>query len=296
MHLQKNILIIAVLLQIVWGLVPSASRLVISEIPVELYITIRWTISGLIFFSFILYKSQCPTLLKRETIWVIILGIFGYAIGSFGTLYGLKIGGVTNFALLGALNPVITTLAAVGILNEKPRRIFYIALLLCVSGLMLLVFGKHQISSWKVAISSSSLVIGASFLEAIIFMFSKKFKVHFSSAHYLAISQLSAAVFMWGTQLLFFHQLSAIRNLTTNGWIAAIFVSVVACVLCYSILYWLINYIEGHRLALFDGVHTLSASFFGFLLFREILNTPMIFGGILLLTGLVIGNFNLDKK
>ena len=45
----QSYLIIAAILQIVWGFVPSASKFVIDEIPVELYIAIRWSISGLIF-------------------------------------------------------------------------------------------------------------------------------------------------------------------------------------------------------------------------------------------------------
>jgi drug/metabolite transporter (DMT)-like permease len=150
--------------------------------------------------------------------------------------------------------------------------------------------GKHKISSWQVAISSSGLIIGAAFLEAVIFVFSRKLKVHFSSIQYLAVSQVSAAIFMWTLQVGVFHQVGAIQNLSSRGWIAAVFVSVVACVLCYSVLYWLLNYIDGHRLALFDGLHTLSATLFGFLFFHEILNELMIAGGLLLLAGLVLGN------
>lgn len=286
----KSLLLIAAILQLVWGLVPSASKLVINEIPVELYIALRWTISGLIFFLFTFFWSNWRELFKKQTIWVSVLGIFGYGLASFGTLYGLKIGGVTNFALMGALNPIITSSVAIVVLRERPTRLFYVALPLCVGGLLLLVLGKHQITSWTVALSSSAFIIGAAFLEAIIFVFSKRLKIHFSSSQYLTISQLSAAVFMWLLQFGFYSQFDEIWNLSGHGLVAAIFVSVVACVLCYSVLYWLLNYLDGHRLALFDGLHTISAALFGFLLFDERLNGLMILGGWLLLTGLVLGN------
>jgi drug/metabolite transporter (DMT)-like permease len=294
---STNILLtIAAILQIVWGLVPSASKLVIAEIPVELYIAIRWTISGLTFFAVILFTSNWPRFLQWETLWVAVLGISSYSLASFGTLYGLKIGGVTNFALMGAINPIITSLVAIIVLKEKPSLLFCFALPLCVTGLFILVAGKHRISSWEVAISSSVLIIGAAFLEALIFVFSKKLKPHFSSVQYLAISQLSAAIFMWGLQAGIFHQIHAIQNLTASGWMAAVFVSVVACVLCYSTLYWLLNHIDGHRLALFDGLHTLSATLFGFLLFHEVINAQMAIGGFLLMTGLVLGNLHTEEE
>ena len=126
-------------------------------------------------------------------------------------------------------------------------------------------------------------------------MYSKKLKLYFSSIQYLTVSQLSAAVFMWFLQSGFYHQTNAIANLTTRGWMATIFVSVVACVLCYSILYWLLNYLDGHRLALFDGLHTISATLFGFLFFSESINSLMIWGGALLLAGLVLGNLSQRK-
>src|SRR4051812_49202931 len=101
-------LLIAVILQIVWGLVPSASKFVIDEIPVELYIAIRWSISGFIFAAFLfLTKGWRPSAL-RDVGWVSILGILGYGVASLGTLYGLKLGGVTNFALMSTLGPLIS--------------------------------------------------------------------------------------------------------------------------------------------------------------------------------------------
>lgn len=293
----KSLLIIATILQIIWGLVPSASKMVISEIPVELYIALRWTISGCIFLAFILFTSKWRGIIKKEMLWVSLLGICGYALASFGTLYGLKIGGVSNFALMGAFNPIIISVISILFLKEKPAKLFYLALPLCIFGLVLLILGKHQISSWKIALSSSAFIIGAAFLDSIVFVFSKKFKIHFNSLQYLAITQLSAAVFMWMLQAGFYKQFDKIQDLSFQGCAAAIFVSIVACVLCYTILYWLLNYLDGHRLALFDGIHTVSATLFGVIFFGEILNSFMIFGGALLLLGLVLGNLpNGDKK
>lgn len=286
----QTLLIFAAILQIVWGLVPSASKFVISEIPVELYITLRWTISGLILLIAVFLQSRPSLKLQKEAVYVALLGIGGYALASFGTLYGLKIGGVTNFALMGSLSPIITSAVAIFFLKERPARLFFVALPFCASGLVLLIVGKHQISSWNVALLSSALILGATFFEAVIFVFSKKMKSYFSSIQYLAISQIAAAGFMWTLQATFLDQSHLIQNLSTRGWMAAVFVSVVACVLCYAVLYWLLNYIDGHRLALFDGLHTLSAVIFGYILFNESLNFMMIAGGTFLLTGLVLGN------
>ncbi len=287
--------LIAALLQMVWGIVPSASQLVISEIPVELYISLRWTISSLIFLFYLLVTSNFKIQISKNTLAVMGLGIMGYGLGSFGTLYGLKIGGVTNFAMMGALNPIVTSVISILFLKEKPAKAFYVALPLCVFGLLVLVTGKHQVSSWTIAFSSSALIIGAAVLDGFTFIFSKKLKPHFSAIQYLAISQLAAAAFMWLMQGVLFRQTDQISQLSGKGWAAAIFVSVVACVLCYAVLYWLLNYIDGHRLALFDGIHAVSATLFGWVFFSEDINATMLFGGFLLLAGLILGNIKLHS-
>lgn len=286
----RVLLVFAAILQIIWGVVPSASKFVIDEIPIELYIAIRWTISGLIFGLFLLCTRSWKKVPAKSIASVTSLGILGYGFASLGTLYGLKIGGVTNFALMGALSPAITSLIAILILNERPNRLFFIALPLSILGLLLLVIGKYQISSLSVAGGSAACVIVGYILEAFVFVFSKKFKSEMSSVQYLAIAQIGTAIFMWLLQLTSFHQLSSIHNLTLKGIVAALFVSVIACVLCYAVLYWLLNYIDGHRLALFDGFHTISATIFGILFFQEELKPLMIVGGSLILFGLITGN------
>ncbi len=47
---------------------------------------------------------------------------------------------------------------------------------------------------------------------------------------------------------------------------------------------------DGHKLALFDGVHVISAAVFGFIFFQEQINAQMVWGGLLLLIGLVLGS------
>jgi drug/metabolite transporter (DMT)-like permease len=127
-------------------------------------------------------------------------------------------------------------------------------------------------------------------LEALVFAFSKKFEAKMSAAQYLAIAQIAAAVVMWFCQGIYLRQTSQLDHLTIKGIAATGFVSIVACVLCYAVIYWLLNHIDGHRRALFDGFHTLSATFFGYILFEEPIRALMFVGGMLILAGLVTGN------
>lgn len=290
-----------IFLQLVWGITPSASKLVIQEIPVELYITIRWTISGCVFLGIFLWlkyrKKQWRWNFPIKSIGLLmLLGIFGYAGASFGTLYSMKLGGVTNFVFMGALSPMITSITAILILKERPNKLFFVALPLSLLGLAVVIFGKYNISSLTIALSSALLAVGAGVLEALVFTSSKRLKQNFSVVEYLALAQLSAAGLMWILQIFFFHQTMALPQLTLMGWSSLLFVSIGSCVFCYGILYWLLNFIEGHRLALFDGIHTLSGVTFGYVFFAEQITPTILMGGSLVLAGLLIGNWSDSKK
>ncbi len=295
-HPHRKLFIIATILQLVWGLVPSASQVVISEIPVELYIAIRWTISGLIFLAYLLLSKKWRLPSARDFFRVSLLGIGGFGLASFAMLYGLKLGGVSNFALTGAASPLITSILAILFLKEKPHRLFFAALSICIAGLVFLVIGKHEISSLQIALSATGLILTGSIFEGMVFVFSKRYASKLTAFEYLAIGQLMTAAFMWILQFTTFHQIDRITDLSPRGISAALFVSIVACVLCFSVLYWLLKHLDGHRLALFDGLHSLSGTLFGVFIFHERMNSWIASGGILLLTGLVLGNLPSSKK
>lgn len=289
-------LVYAAILQIVWGLVPSASNYVIQEIPVELYIAIRWTISGLIFAGFVLAVKSWRHVSLKDVAAVSALGILGYGVASFGTLYGLKVGGVTNFALMSALGPVMTSVVSILMLGERPARLFWLALPMAVLGLLLLVIGKYQVSSFEIAGTAAVFILGGALLESLVFVFSRKFKSRMSTSQYLAVAQISTAMVMWLVQGLWLRQVAEMDGLTIRGFGAAMFVSVVACVLCYAVLYWLLNHVAGHKLALFETFHALSAAVFGYVLFAETLTPMMLVGGVFILAGVTCGNLNLKTR
>jgi drug/metabolite transporter (DMT)-like permease len=286
----RRYLIIAGVLQIVWGLTPTASKLVIDEIPVELYIALRWTISGAIFFTYLVAKRRWKPIRAADRGWIALLGILGYGVASFGTLYGLKLGGVANFALMASISPIISSVFSVLILKERPLKAFYFALPLSVLGLVVVILGKYKISSPDVAFLSAIVILGAYICESLVFVYSKRFRAKVDVPQYLAIAQIATATTMWILQGAVFHQTNEMTKLSLQGFSALVFVSIVSCVLCFAVLYWLLNRVDGHRLALFDGMHTISAILFGHLFFYEVLSPFMITGGVMILVAIVFGN------
>lgn len=270
------------LVQLVWGFTPSASRVVLDYLPVELYAAVRYSVSGLIFLSFTWLRYRRFQCRVRNLPLLATLGILSYGINSLGTLYGLKLGGILNFAMASSLNAFITATMSLLLLREKASPAFAIAALLSILGGVLLALGKYDLSNAQVALGSLGLIWGAYVLEALGFVFSKRFKEKMPLAEYLGVAQMSAGIFMGFYSFSKGINPTLLLQMPARGLAALLFVCIVACCLCYFILYWLLNHVEGHRLAFFDCFHSVSAAIIGWLLFSEAFNAKMLAGGALL--------------
>jgi drug/metabolite transporter (DMT)-like permease len=264
--------------QLVWSLTPSISNVVIRDVPVETYGALRYSIGGLCFLIAARLKGPLRTPRSDFPI-VVLLGVVAYGFSSLGTLYGLQMGGVVNFALASGMNATITAVISILILKEKIGARFPLAVVLSLAGSLALFAGKHSISGSEIAAGSLFLVWTAYVCEAIGFVYSKRFSPRSSLPEYLAILQLSAGAFLW-----FLAPPTDYAAIPARAWAGVLFVSLVSCVLCVGGIYWLLRHVDGHKLAFFDCFHAIGATVLGAVLFDEAFSALMVFGGILLLT------------
>lgn len=281
-------LFLAILVQLVWGLTPSASRIILNFLPVETYSAFRYSVSGLIFLGYSLIANRGLTIRLRDFPAIAIIGILAYSVSSLGTLYGLKLGGVLNFALASSLNAIITAVVAIIVLKEHLSRFIVVAGVLSIAGGLLLASGKYDISDFNIAAGSLGLICGAYVLEALGFVFSRRFKERMPLTEYLAVAQLSAGIFMWVVSISMGHSPDVIMEMPAEGLASLVFVCLISCCICYFLLYWLLNFIDGSKLAFFDCFHTFSAAVFGALLFAEPFNAKMLVGGVVLAAAVLV--------
>lgn len=260
----------------------------LQYLPVEGFSAIRYTVSGLIFLTYSLIAHRRLSIGAKDLPKLAIIGILAYAIDSLGTLYGLQIGGVLNFALASSMNAVIPAALAILILREKATGWFALAATLSVGGGLILFLGKYNVSGFQISATSLLLTWGAYVFEALGFVFSKKFKERMPLTEYIGILQIFAALFMWVTAIGFNKLPSGLMTMPLEGWLSLVFVCLFSCCLCYFVLYWLLTHIEGHRLAFFDCFHTITAAVFATFLFGEPFNSKMWLGGFLLLLAVIV--------
>lgn len=269
---------LAALNQIVWSITPCASNLVIRYWTVEQYAAARYFIGGALFLAFAVWRQRKLHVRWSDVPGLFFLGVVTYGLSSLGTLHGLRLGGVVNFAFASGMNATITAAVAILVLKEKVSPAFFWAVGLSIVGAFTLVWGKHSVSGLEIAGVSVLLVWGAYACEAVGFVYSKKRGSHLPLAEYVAYLQLAAAGFLFAVA----PKPLVVPEMPALGWFSFGFVCLVACGVCVGVHYWLLKHLEGHRLAFFDGFHSISAAILGVILFKDPLNASMVIGGLLL--------------
>jgi drug/metabolite transporter (DMT)-like permease len=280
---------IAVAAQFIASTIPSASKLVVDTFAVEPYIALRWSISALVFGCVLIVSNVRCTWEPRLIATVSALGIGGYVLASLGTLYAVKLAGVSFFALLTLLSPLIVVALSAAVLNERIRTSTWIALGIALGGLTLVVGGKVEVSSIRPAAVATALVIAAYTSDSLTFLYSKPFQSRLSLVQYLFVAQAAAAVSMWLASFAMYPR-EQLMPPTGGIWAAIVYVALVSCVGIYFVWYWLLKHLQGQQLGVLQYFHGIAAALFGVVFFDEELSWPMIAGSVLLLVSIFIAS------
>ena len=278
---------LAIVTQLVASTIPSASKLVLNSFAVEPYIALRWSISAIVFgILLIISKVRCvwePRLIAK----VAALGLCGYVFASLGTLYAVKIGGVSFFGLLSLLSPLSVVALSTIVLKERISTNTWIALGMALVGLTLMVKGKVEVSSMLSAIAAALLVIAAYTSDSLTLLYSKPFQAKLSLLQYLFAGQAAAAVSMWLLSFAIYPPEQLVPP-SLEVWAAIVYVALVSCVGIYYLWYWLLKHLQGQQLGVLQYLHGVAAALWGVLIFDEELTRPMIAGSLLLLLSILI--------
>lgn len=287
-HMNRYVWL-AILTQLVASTIPSASKLVLNSFAVEPYIALRWSLSAITFGILLtISKVRCvwePRLLAK----VSALGLGGYVFASLGTLYAVKIGGVSFFGLLTLLSPLSVVALSTIVLKERISTNTWIALGIALIGLTLMVQGKIEVSSMLSAIAAAVLVIAAYTSDSLTFLYSKPFQAKLPLLQYLFAGQAAAAVSMWLVSFAMYPREQLIPP-NLEVWSAIVYVALVSCVGIYFVWYWLLKHLQGQQLGVLQYLHGVAAALWGVLILDEELTRAMIAGSLLLLLSILIAS------
>lgn len=136
-----------------WGSLYVVSQFVLGKIPTFTVAMFRYLIA-FIALSLISLKSEKEKIEKSDYKYFFIMGFIGYFISVDCQLLGTKIAGGSMASLINSLNPVIISVMAMIILNEKLEMNKIVGIVLSLAGVYMIIGTGANIQFLGVLISS----------------------------------------------------------------------------------------------------------------------------------------------
>ena len=260
-----------------WGSLYVVSQFVLGKIPTFTVAMFRYLIA-FIALSLISLKSEKEKIEKSDYKYFFIMGFIGYFVSVDCQLLGTKIAGGSMASLINSLNPVIISVMAMIILNEKLEMNKIAGIILSLFGVYMIIGTGANIQFLGVLISFIA-VIGWAFMSVI----SRKISNKYSALTLTKVSMLIATVCNIPVSFLEVQVTHPLIQVDLGAVLG------VVCTAFTNIL-WnkSLSLLPANTCSAFYPIQTLTSSFLGVVVFHEVLTTSFVLGSAFIIVGVLI--------
>lgn len=282
---------VLILIQILFGLNYSASKIVVQILDPFIWSSFRFLFAGIIMFAMTLaLKRSHPKPDKNFYIPLFALSILGMASGQGLLLFGLKHTTSINTAILTSTIPLLTILIAVLRKQEKINLLGCTGLLLALAGVVFIRDFTQFSLSGNTLLGDSCVFMGA-ICFALFLNYGKKFLMSHDNlwvtSYMFFISSFCIYIFN------LFRGVEFIMPTLSNELIIAGSYSVLgATVLTYFLNNWALKRASSGNVAIFIYLQPLIAGAIGYLYLNEEITNRMVLCSLLILMGLGVNLYS----
>lgn len=268
-----------------WAAVYSAYKLLGQDIPTGAIVTLRFGLAGLILlFAWRWLPGPAPR--GRDLLLTCFMGLTTFVLGQRLQVYGNQLGTAGNSAVLMAIEPLLTSVAAALFLREHigPRRLA--GFLLGMLGVALLNGVGRADFQWT-TLSASLIFISSFICEAAYSVMGKPVVARASPMKMVAISILVGTV---ANLLIDGHDTFArAQTLTLNAWVLIVAMALICTAIGYSLWFVVIRDCPVNVAALTIFAQAVFGVGIAAVWAHEQLHWGQLWGSLAILAGLVIG-------
>ena len=297
MNARRSLLLVHLALlmtSVIWGGNFAAMKYLIGALgPVDVMV-VR-CLSGAIFFILVLslVGRPFPRMRRVDLLRLVLLGVLGVTTMNLAMAYGMHRISAALASLIMTSNPIFTAIISRFLTGERltPRKVGGIAL--ATAGfLIVLLFGSPGGAQLDINEMTGVLIIlMAPLAWACYTVLSKPLLVSYPSLHVAAYAVIAGGLVFLPVPLLFQHNLpSRVASLGWHGWLAALYVSLMALVVAYILWYWGLRALTPSQTA----VYSYLVPVFGILSAWLVLGSPptpfLLLGGAVIVAGVILTN------
>ena len=260
-----------------WGSLYVVSQFVLGKIPTFTVAMFRYLIA-FIALSLISLKSEKEKIEKSDYKYFFIMGFIGYFISVDCQLLGTKIAGGSMASLINSLNPVIISVMAMIILNEKLEMNKIAGIILSLFGVYMIIGTGANIQFLGVLISFIA-VIGWAFMSVI----SRKISNKYSALTLTKVSMLIATVCNIPVSFLEVQVTHPLIQVDLGAVLGLVYTA-------FTNILWnkSLSLLPANTCSAFYPIQTLTSSFLGVVVFHEVLTTSFVLGSAFIIVGVLI--------
>ncbi|MFN3487877.1 MAG: EamA family transporter [Emticicia sp.] len=285
---RTKIFIALGIVYVVWGSTYLGVKFALHTLPPMLISCTRFLIGGSLLFAFTLLRGQgMPTL--QETRNAAFIGVLLSGVGNCAVAYALMTMPSGLVALLVATLPAwMILLDFLFFSNEKPSFVGAIGLILGLVGMAVLLNPSQQIGQQEVPILPAVIV----FLGSIAWAFGSlksPYLVLPNSLQSTAIQMVVGGCFSLIMSFVFEkNQLRAFQNMTTETYLAMLYLIIIGSYVGYTAYVWLINHAPPQLTATYAYVNPVVAIFLGWIFLNERLTSRSMLASAIILAGVIM--------
>jgi len=272
-----------------WAGAFIAGKLSVPFIPVFTLTFLRFSIATIILYFVVAYKDKSNYKLTKKDIPIFlftgIIGIFGYHIFFF---IALKYTTAINSSLIGATNPIITTILCIIFLKDKITFKRVIGIILSFAGVFLTVTNANFSLMYNISLNKGDLLmLIAVCMWAAYSVFSKKFIHKFTPLILTFYSFLFCSVFLVPF-VIYERPWLLIKQIPYYSFLAVIYMSIFASVIGYLVQQISIKHIGPSKTSIFINLVPIFSIILSVSILKENISVIKLFTTLIIITGVYI--------
>lgn len=278
---------------LIWGTNLPILKAALSAMPIHVLNVFRFSVSLMVIGAIFLLRNGFTgqSILKpfrSHGRQIVSLGLLGYFVYQFFFIVGINYTTAGNTALIMAGSPIWTAVISRFFRFEHLRRSAWIGLLIVLTGTFIVIlFGRQEVSLSSDLLFGNIMVLAASMMWGAYTAFSRPVVQNLSPISVNFLGLLVALPFLIGLGLPFFDEV-VWEKVDLWVWAAIIYSGGLSTGLTFVIWTTAVREVGPSHTAVYNNLVPLIALISSYLLLAESISLSQIFGGLLIIGGLLV--------
>lgn len=291
---QRKLIFLYILVVIIWGTTWMAIKVSVADMPPFLAAAIRFFGAALLLWIIAKYRHQNIQWTSKAVKLYLVVGVGNYFIGYGFTYWGAVYIYSSVTAILWATMPLMVSIFAHWLIpGERLTLARIIGILISIGGSIFIVSGQWQSLDIS-AVKGIMLVLISIAGGAISNVYYKK---HVESESALILNM--AGMLIGAVLLLIVSSISetwTLASFTVPALWALVYLAVFGSAIAFTIYFWMFRHLSVVTLSYTTFFIPIIAAIVGWFVLGEALAWRTIFGGLLILAGVAIADFRIQRK